>query len=178
MPDTPTRLKAFLTHSSADTEICDQLATALRGAGADVWYDDHKLGAGQLLEEIEREFNGRPVCIVLLSKHAPASPWVTRETTWAFNLASREPNRLILPLTVGAIEARDMPPHPHVEMVSQTLRLLVLTPQGSVAVTPQPAEGLSDLLTQGKALQAQQKPAEVLPFFQRATQADPNSFDA
>jgi tetratricopeptide (TPR) repeat protein len=198
MPDTPTQLKVFLSHSSLDRAACDQVVGALRDAGADVWYDEHNLGAGQLLEEIQRELQARPVFIVLLSKNAFASQWVRRETTWAFNLANREPNRLILPITVGAIEpsdfngqwlfledykrveARGMQPHPHEEMIAQALRLLALTPKGQapISVAPQPAESVSDLLTQGRALQAQQKHAEALPFFQRATQLDPNSFDA
>ena len=41
MPDTPTQLRIFVSHSSMDKAICDQLVTALRGAGADVWYDEH-----------------------------------------------------------------------------------------------------------------------------------------
>jgi tetratricopeptide (TPR) repeat protein len=163
-----------------------------------VWYDEHNLGAGQLLEEIQREVQARPVFVVLLSKNAFAAPWVRRETTWAFNLANREPNRLILPITVGAIEpsdfngqwlfledfkrveARGMQPHPKDEMIAQALRLLALTPKGQapVAVTPQPAETLTDLITQGRALNSQNKHDEALPFFQVATQLDPNSFDA
>jgi tetratricopeptide (TPR) repeat protein len=198
MPDTPTQLKVFVSHSGLDKAICDALVGVLRDAGADVWYDEHNLGAGQLLEEIQRELQARPVFVVLLSKNAFASQWVRRETTWAFNLANREPNRLILPITVEAIEpsdfngqwlfledykrveARGMQPHPHDEMIAQALRLLALTPAGQapVAMTPQPAESLTDLLTQGRALKAQKKHAEALPFFQRATQADPNSFDA
>ena len=65
-------------------------------------------------------------------------------------------------------------------MITQALRLLTLTSEGqaSVAVTPQPVDSLSDLLTLGRALQAQKRHAEALPFFQRATLADPNSFDA
>ncbi len=198
MSDTPTQLRVFVSHSGLDKAICDQVVGALRDAGADVWYDEHNLGAGQLLEEIQREVQARPVFVVLLSKNAFAAPWVRRETTWAFNLANREPNRLILPITVGTIEASDfngqwlfledykrveargMQPHPKDEMIAQALRLLALTPQGQtpVAVTPQPAESLTDLITQGRALQAQQKHAEALPFFQRAAQLDPNSFDA
>lgn len=198
MPDTPTQLRVFVSHSGLDKAICDQVVAALRDAGADAWYDEHNLGAGHLLEEIQREVQARPVFVVLLSKNAFAAPWVRRETTWAFNLANREPNRLILPITVGAIkasdfngqwlfledykrvEARGMQPHPHDEMIAQALRLLTLTPKGQapVAVTPQPAETLTDLITQGRALNSQKKHAEALPFFQRATQLDPNSFDA
>jgi TIR domain len=174
MPDTPTQLKVFLSHSSIDRAACDQVVGALPGAGADVWYDEHNLGARQLLEEIQRELQARSVFIVLLSKNAFASQWVRRETTWAFNLANREPNRLILPITVGTIEASDfngqwlfledykrveargMQPHPQEEMIAQTLRLLALTPRGqaAAAMAPQPGETLEDLLTQGLALQA------------------------
>ena len=62
-------------------------------------------------------------------------------------------------------------------MIGQTLRLLALTPKGQtpIAVTPQPAESLNDLITQGRALNSQKKYAEALPFFQRATQADPTN---
>jgi hypothetical protein len=56
------------------------------------------------------------------------------------------------------VEARGMQPHPKDEMIAQTLRLLALTPQGQAPtpVMPQPAETLEDLITQGRALQAQE----------------------
>ena len=62
-----------------------------------------------------------------------------------------------------------MQPHPHDEMIAQALRLLALTPKGQtpVPVTPQPAESLEDLLTQGRALQAQEKHTEAPPIFKR-----------
>jgi Flp pilus assembly protein TadD len=65
-------------------------------------------------------------------------------------------------------------------MIAQALRLLALTPKGQapVAVTPQPAESLEDLLTQARALTSQKKYAEALSFLQWATQLDPNSFNA
>jgi tetratricopeptide (TPR) repeat protein len=40
---------------------------------------------------------------------------------------------------------------------------------------PQPRESANDLITSGKALQAQGKHAEALPLFERATTLDPNS---
>jgi hypothetical protein len=54
-------------------------------------------------------------------------------------------------------------------MIAQALRLLALTPKGQtpVPVTPQPAESLEDLLTQGRALQAQEKHTEAPPIFKR-----------
>jgi hypothetical protein len=60
---------------------------------------------------------------------------------------------------------------------SWTLTLLALTPKGeaSMAVTPQSGESLDDLLTQGRALAAQKRWADAMPFFQRATDRDPAS---
>jgi tetratricopeptide (TPR) repeat protein len=197
MPDTPVQLRIFVSHSHRDNDACRAVVNALRGAGADVWYDEHNLGAGQLLEEIQREVHARPIFILLLSKNAFAAPWVKRETTWAFNLYNREPLRVILPITVGPIEASDfnawlfledfkrveapgMQPHTLEEAIHQTLKLLALTAQGEepVAVTPQPGESFDDLLTQGKALWAQQKYLEALPYLERATNMAPGSSDA
>jgi tetratricopeptide (TPR) repeat protein len=197
MPDMPTQMKIFLSHSSADNEVCEQLVMALRGARADVWYDEHNLGAGVLRREIMQELATRPVTVILLSKAALTSDWVHDECEWAYNLFKRKPERLILPVIVGAydpddfdamlylesmkrVEAAGNKPYPFDEMVNRTLKLLALTPKGQapVAVTPQPAESLDDLLTQGLALLAQDRRAEALPFFQQAAQLDPNSFDA
>ncbi len=193
------QLKVFVSHSSNDKATCDTFVTVLRRAGADVWYDEHNLGAGQLLDEIQREVQARPIFIVLLSKGAFGSTWVRRETTWAFNLYNREPNRLILPVTIGVIEPSDFnntwlfledfkrveapgyKPYALAEATERTQRLLELTPAGqrpAPATPPQPSESLDDLLAKGKALLAQNKYAEAIPFFERATQRDPASFDA
>src|SRR5215831_3501661 len=188
-------MSIFVSHSSADKAVCDQVVIALRGAGADVWYDEHNLGAGVLRRDIMKELAQRPVVLVMLSKAAFASEWVQDECEWAYNLYKRKPERLILPIIVGAfdrddfdsflylesltrIEAPGNRPYPIEELIARTLMLLALTPAGQqpVVVVPQTAESLNDLLTQGKALQAQKKHTEALPFFERATQLDPNSF--
>jgi TIR domain len=75
--------------------------------GADVWYDEHNLGNGQLMSDIQRELGARPIFIVILSKHAFASRWVKRETTWAYEMQDRDPSRLILPVTAGPIARND-----------------------------------------------------------------------
>jgi tetratricopeptide (TPR) repeat protein len=193
----PTQMKIFISHSAQDKAICDQLVVALRGAGANVWYDEHNLGAGVLRDEIMRELAARSVVLIILSKAAFASQWVRDECEWAYNLYRRKPERLILPVVAGAyapddfdrmlylesmkrVEATGNSPFPVAEMIARTLRALALTPAGErpITVMPQAAESLADLLTQGRALQAQKKDAEALLFFQRATQADPNSFSA
>ncbi|HST90073.1 MAG TPA: TIR domain-containing protein, partial [Ktedonobacterales bacterium] len=190
-------LHVFLSHAHQDKPFADALVHALRGGGANVWYDEHNLGTGQLLDEITRELRARPVFVVLLSKDAFASAWVKQECRWAFNLYNREPGRIILPVTVEKIEPADFDavlyledfkrveapgfkPYERGEACTRTLRALTLTPAGSVPVpaVPQPAESLDDLLTQGKALIGKKQYAAAIPFFERATRLDVKNSEA
>lgn len=195
------QLKVFVSHSHEDTEFCRTLVQALRQAGADVWYDEHNLGSGQLMEVIQRELDARPIFVLILSKHAFASKWVKRETTWAYDLYDRDPSRLLLPVTAGPIERDDFSgatgwlflhdfkrieapgrrPYPTVEAARRLLHALELTPSGEAPTAPappQPTESAEDLLTRGKALAARHKYAEALPLLQRVTQLAPRSFGA
>lgn len=139
------QLRIFVSHNSQDKAFCDALVQALRDAGADVWYDEQSFGAGHLLDVINRELASRPVFIVVLSKAAFASRWVTQECQWAFNLYSREPERVILPVTAQPIELSDFNswlflesfrriegpsghPLPQAEAIAKTLHTLVLAP--------------------------------------------------
>jgi tetratricopeptide (TPR) repeat protein len=192
---TPNQMRIFVSHSHEDDNVCRALVTALRDAGADVWYDEQNLTSGRLGPTIERELRARPVFIVMLSPAALASQWVEDEARWAYNLMRRDPARIILPVLCETvieddiwlflqdfkrIEAPGVTPFPKQERVQRTLRALALTPKGETPApaTPQSAESVGDLLTHGQALSAQQKPDEALPFFQRGVQLDPNSFDA
>jgi tetratricopeptide (TPR) repeat protein len=191
------QLRVFVSHSSSDKAFADALVRALRQAGADVWYDEHNLGAGQLLDDIQKELRARPAFIVVLSKAAFASVWVQRECKWAFNLYSREPQRILLPVVAQAVEPTDFNamlyledfrrvegpgnrPYPQAEAIDRTLRLLALTPAGATPTptTPQPAESVEDLIAHGKALMAKNQYARAIPFFERATGLAPRSFDA
>jgi tetratricopeptide (TPR) repeat protein len=191
------QLRIFLSHSSTDRDFADALARALRGAGADVWYDETHLGTGQLLDEISAQLPTRPVFLLVASKAAFASDWVKQECKWAFNLYRREPNRIMLPIVAKPldpadwnamlwledfrrIEAPGEKPYPQDAAIEHTLRLLALTPAGEAPapVAPQPTESVDDLITRGKALQGQGKHAEALALFERAAQLDPNSYDA
>jgi hypothetical protein len=77
-------LPIFVSHSHEDTAFCQALVTALRGAGADVWYDEENLGAGHLMDVIQQELGRRKNVIVILSKRALASKWVRRATGWLY----------------------------------------------------------------------------------------------
>src|SRR5215472_14266213 len=98
------QIHIFVSHSHEDDAFCRGVVAALRGAGADVWYDEHNLGSGQLVDTIERELKARPVVVVILSQSALASPWVRDECKWAYTLLRRDPSRIILPVTAGPLE--------------------------------------------------------------------------
>jgi len=108
MPDSPAQMQIFVSHSQQDAVACQSLVAALRGAGADVWYDEHNLDSGRLMDVIERELRQRPVFLVMLSPAALASQWVKDECSWAYRLARRDPARIILPILVEPIEESDI----------------------------------------------------------------------
>jgi hypothetical protein len=193
MPDTPTQMKIFVSHTKTDKAACDPIVAALREAGADVWYDEQDMRPVPLLDEIPNQLNARPVFVVMLSPAALASKWVQQECQWAFTLAAEESSRIILPVIVSAVDAKalnkamlylaglvrvealGLKALPLREMIERTLWLLGLTPKGKepVALTPQPSEKLEDLLTQGRACLAKEDFAKALPFFERAAQIAP-----
>src|SRR5579863_9548913 len=101
-------MSVFVSHSHQDSVFCHGVVAALRGAQADVWYDEQNLGAGKLLDVIDRELRVRSVFVVILSPAALASPWVKDECSWAYNLARRDPARIILPVLAGAVAEEDI----------------------------------------------------------------------
>jgi tetratricopeptide (TPR) repeat protein len=194
------QLRVFVCHSGEDDAFCRAIVAALRGAGADVWYDEQHMGAEQLEDEILRELDTRPIFVVILSRAAMAFRRVKREADRAGELLERDPARVFLPVTAAAIggddfgvdngwlafsgykriEAPGFMPYPVPEAANRLLRALALTPAGEApaSVAPQPAEDADDLLTRGKALQAQHRYAEALPLLERAAQLAPGSFVA
>jgi tetratricopeptide (TPR) repeat protein len=191
-----TQMKVFVSHSHSNNAFCAALVHGLKAAGADVWYDEEQLHAGQLGPVIERELRERPVFLVVLSPAALRSRWVEDETRWAYQLLKREPSRILLPVLAEALPSEDaiwlflqdfkrveavgLQPFSPAEAVARMLRALQLNRPGEAPqpVAPQPAESADDLLTRGKALKAQKRYAEAVPLFQRATQLAPRSFDA
>lgn len=194
------QMMVFVSHSHEDDAFCRAVVAGLIGAGANVWYDEHNMQAGHLMEVIQRELGRRPVVVVILTKAAFASRWVKREIGWAYELMDRDPARLLLPVTAGPIarddfspqdgwlflsefkriEAAGYQPYPPAEAVRRLLRALELTPAGEAPAptAARPNESAADLLERGKALIAQQRYAEALPLFERAAQLTPTSFEA
>src|SRR5260221_14191297 len=103
-----TQLRIFVSHSYQEKPFADALVRALRGAGADGWYDEHSLGAAHLPTEISEQVRRRPIFIVVLSKAAFASDWVRDECQCAYTSYKRDrPHRTILPVVAQPIEASD-----------------------------------------------------------------------
>lgn len=189
-------LQVFVSHNNEDSAFCHALVQGLRGAGADVWYDEHNMGSGMLLDTIEQEIRKRPVFVVILSPAALRSQWVRDECKWAYMRYKRDSTRIIQPMLAGAlpdeddipmylqdfkrIEAPGLQPLPIAEAIRRLLHTLALTPAGEAPapIAPQPRESGDDLLERGKALIAQKRYADALPLIELATQFIPDSFSA
>src|SRR5262249_31213717 len=139
------QMQLFVGHSHEDDAFCRALVTALRQAGADVWYDEHNLGPGQLIDTIEHELRARPVFLVILSPAALRSQWVRDETKWAFLELRRDPSHLLLPVLAAPVAERDIwlflqdfkrieapgvTPYSLPEAINRTLQALALTRPG------------------------------------------------
>jgi hypothetical protein len=59
--------------------------------------------AGRLGHTIEEQLRDRPIFVVALSPAALASRWVEDEARWAYNLARKDPKRIILPVVCDAV---------------------------------------------------------------------------
>ncbi len=184
-------LKVFVGHSHDDDGFCSQLASALRGAGADVWCDEQNIGVDDQLDTTERELRTRPAFILILSQASVASQRVRDEVKLAFAQQRREPERVLLPVLAKPLgddavfwlwlrDFKNAAPFPSEEAIRLTLRALALTPAGEAQVEqmPQLGEGGPDLLIRGKALMAQGDCVAALRFFEVATQLVPTSWDA
>ncbi len=74
------RLKAFLSHSSADADLARRLALDLQAENVEVWFDQWQLGVGEeIVQSIERGIDEAELVIVLLTRASVASEWVNRE---------------------------------------------------------------------------------------------------
>lgn len=193
-------LSIFVSHRVENSAFCHALVTALRNAGADVWYDERHLGSDLPMNTIQQELERRTIFILLLSRHAFASRQIRRETILAYELADRDPARVLLPVTVGTIEASDFAPgtswlfladfkriemsdyqpYPQAEAIGHVLHTLSLlsADNAPTPLAPQHPACAHDLIARGKALRDQRKLTEALPFYERATELTRHCFCA
>jgi tetratricopeptide (TPR) repeat protein len=186
-------VRIYLSRTAQDQAFCDQLAQALRAAGADVFYTEDPATTRLSDQIIERELRKRDVFIVILSPAALASAQVEDETRRFHAFLQRDVTLILLPvlaeplseadiwpflLHLGRVEPSDASASAFSEAVARTLALLCLTPETPKETTPQPNESLHSLLTRGKALCILGRVAEGLEFFKQVTRSYPNSVEA
>jgi hypothetical protein len=60
-------MRIFVSHSHEGAAFCRALVRAPTPGAANVWYDEHNLGSGELMIVIQRELGSRPVFVVTLA---------------------------------------------------------------------------------------------------------------
>lgn len=78
--------QVFLSHSSKDHAVCQQLYADLLNLGFQVWYDEVALEPGDsLIEKIGSSLQSSNVLAVVLSENSVKSTWVTKEVAVALH---------------------------------------------------------------------------------------------
>jgi tetratricopeptide (TPR) repeat protein len=184
-------MRIFVSHVQEDRDFCEQLTSALRADGADVWcYDRCDTSKHWPTDaEIQQQIWTHPVFIVVLSNAALASSWVRDQCIWAHERFRQDRTRKLLVIPrddLAPLDNTDWPflarfqritpdvdaPDAPTDVVRQTLQLLALAPPNSAvpAVT-----SVDEALAQGQLFMAQAHPHEAVPFFERAAQLAPAS---
>ena len=104
-PDEPS---AFISYSSADSEVASKLAADLRTQDLGVWFDRWEIRVGDsLLDKINEGIKSKDFLIVLLSPASARSEWVRKELNAAMQREMREKRPVVLPCL---LEVCDLPP--------------------------------------------------------------------
>lgn len=91
--------KIFLSHSSKDKSFVRKLATDLKLAGCEVWYDEWEIKVGDsLVEKVTKGINENEYLAVILSKNSIESEWVKKELSLAAIKEIQTKNIVILPI--------------------------------------------------------------------------------
>jgi TIR domain len=97
---------AFISYTSADQDLADQLRQHLLEAGVRVWSGDEDLSVGANLRQgIEDGLKNSDVAVIVLSTAAEAAPWTGMElATLIASAASRGHPRLVPVLAERGVE--------------------------------------------------------------------------
>ena len=94
--------RVFISHSSVNLDVAEQVEAVLKEAGFDPWLDHSDIRVGALLgKQLQQRIKESRAVVLIWSKAAAASRWVATEVLSAFHL-----NRFILPC---ALSATDLP---------------------------------------------------------------------
>jgi len=99
MPD------VFISHSSNDKEIAEDLAIQLNAFGLSVFLDSTSINPGQdWTQTILANLSGSPVMLLLASKNGIASPTVNQEVGWAMK------QRCVIVPILWDMQPHELPP--------------------------------------------------------------------
>lgn len=87
--------RIFISYSRSEMYYAEALTLGLQRAGFDVWFDLQQLEPGCIwLEEIAKGLQSCDELILVVSRSALTSPWVTKE--WQYALDNNKPVHLVL----------------------------------------------------------------------------------
>lgn len=105
---TRSRVKVFLSHSSADKSLARRLARDLQAANAEVWLDQWQIGVGEAFEQrIQQGLDETDFVLVLLTQASIASEWVDQEWRDKIEHEARTRRVAILPVRAETCEIPD-----------------------------------------------------------------------
>jgi len=89
----------FLSHAGPDKPLVRRLGTHLQVSGAEVFFDEWNIGAGESISgAIEDAIDAYETFVLVWSKHADASTWARREYRAAVKAFVEEPTRRLIPV--------------------------------------------------------------------------------
>lgn len=92
-------VSAFLSHSSADKELVEQVALCLGRRGVLAWLDQSELLAGSLDIALKEAVQKQTVLVIFLSEKLLASDWCLDELRWA--IEARAGTDHLIPIYLG-----------------------------------------------------------------------------
>ena len=100
--------RIFVSHSSADNDICAKYVAALKKLGLNTWYDNYNLKHGKLLpNELGKHIEESTSYIIMLSQNAVQSEWVAMEIALMIQQHAEDKSKAIIPVI---LEACSIPP--------------------------------------------------------------------
>jgi hypothetical protein len=100
-------MNVFLSHNHADRDIARGLGAQLKLAGADVWFDEWEIRAGDSIPgKLDEGLVAFDTFILLWSAHASRSQWVRRELESAIHRGMENPSMRIIPVR---LDETDLP---------------------------------------------------------------------
>lgn len=94
-------MRAFLSHNSRDKQVARRLGAQLKLVGADVWFDEWEIRAGDSIPgKVGEALDAWDTFILIWSEHASLSEWVKAEVETALTRAIRDKSLRVIPIVL------------------------------------------------------------------------------